>query len=264
MRIGVVGASGRMGRQVIAQVVHSADLTLGAAVTHEASASLGQDVGPLAGLPPVGLTFSADLAALGQVEVVIDFALPAGLPERINVYYQLGCPVVCCVTGLDAQVKEQLRALGQQQPIVYAANTSIGINLLQQLVAQAARSYGLSADIEIQEAHHTRKQDAPSGTALLLGQSAARARGQELAEVQALDRNSRPHEAGSIGFATLRAGDIVGEHTVYLVTDHERLELTHRVSQRATFAAGALRAARWLKGQPPGYYTMNEVLGLDV
>lgn len=163
-----------------------------------------------------------------------------------------------------------LRKTAKHIPIVYAANTSVGINTLLMLVEQASAIMGLNADIEILEAHHTAKKDAPSGTALMLGEAAARGRGQQLTHVAEYARNGfsqhevgKCHEKGSIGFATLRAGDIIGEHTVYLVSGGERLELTHRVSSRATFAEGALHAASWLVKQQPGFYRMTDVLGVD-
>lgn len=269
-KIAVVGASGRMGREVIRSILNAELMELTAAVTHERSASLGLDAGLLAQEGPCNVFLQCDYASLQQAEVVVDFALAEGLEQRLEHYQQAKIAAVICTTGLSEQHMAALRKTAKHIPIVYAANTSVGINTLLMLVEQASAIMGLNADIEILEAHHTAKKDAPSGTALMLGEAAARGRGQQLTDVAEYARNGfsqhevgKCHEKGSIGFATLRAGDIIGEHTVYLVSGGERLELTHRVSSRATFAEGALHAASWLVKKQPGFYRMSDVLGVD-
>jgi len=271
LKIAVAGASGRMGRKVVSLALNAPDLALSGAWVHKGSSSLGQDAGTLsdaAGQQKMSdVVLTADYSeAFTNADVVIDFGLPSGLSDRLDSYLTLGKAAVVCVTGLSDEVVSKMQEVAKEIPLVYAANTSVGITLLRSLVEQASAVLGEDADIEILEAHHTAKRDAPSGTALALGESAARGRQQKLDEIAVLNRNEPGalHEKGSIGFATLRAGDVVGEHTVYLVTGGERLELTHRVSDRKTFASGALRAAQWLQSQPAGYYDMNDVLGLDV
>lgn len=266
INLAVVGASGRMGRQVIAALEHSENFKLVAALGRANSTAEGTDSGILAGSGENGIKVSADFAILENADVVIDFALPETLSERLQAYHNYSIPAVICATGFGEETLKNLHSTARKLPILYAANTSVGINLLAALTESASRVLGDEADIEILEAHHTKKKDAPSGTALLLGDSAARGRGQKLADVAAYDRNGvdQSHKAGSIGFASIRAGDIVGEHTVYLVVAGERIELTHRVANRSTFAEGALRAAAWLAGQKnAGFYAMKDVLGLD-
>jgi len=264
-KIAVVGASGRMGREVLRLILNTENMALVAALTHEHSASLGLDAGLLAQEGPCKVLLQCDYAALQQANVVIDFALAAGIEQRLEHYKQANIAAVICTTGLSEQQIAGLHEAAKHIPILYAANTSVGINTLLMLVEQASAAMGLGADIEILEAHHTAKKDAPSGTALMLGEAAARGRGQHLAEVAEMNRNAPGafHKPGSIGFATLRAGDIVGEHTVYLVSGGERLELTHRVASRSTFAEGAVRGATWLVGKEPGFYRMSDLLGVD-
>ncbi|RUO38860.1 4-hydroxy-tetrahydrodipicolinate reductase [Aliidiomarina shirensis] len=266
INLAVVGASGRMGRQIVAAIEHATDFKLVAALGRANSAAEGVDSGILAGCGENGIKVSADFAVLDNADIVIDFALPETLTERLETYKNYGVAAVICTTGFDDETAANMRAVAAQLPILYAANTSVGINLLAALTENASRVLGSDADIEILEAHHTKKKDAPSGTALLLGESAARGRGKNLDEVAAYDRNGvdQVHKAGSIGFASIRAGDIVGEHTVYLVVAGERIELTHRVANRSTFADGALRAAAWLaKQKNAGFYAMKDMLGLD-
>ncbi|WP_194757305.1 4-hydroxy-tetrahydrodipicolinate reductase [Aliidiomarina indica] len=266
LNIALVGASGRMGKAVVQAVTQTDATRLVAALTHANSRHIGEDSGQLAGSDKNHVTISADYSALAQAQVVIDFGLQEGLDERLQAYVKHNVAAVVCVTGLSENDQQLLRQSAESIPLIHAANTSVGIHLLASLTAQASRVFGTDADIEILEAHHTRKLDAPSGTALVLGEAAAQGRGQNLQDVAEWNRNDPSHryEKGSIGFATIRAGDIVGEHTVYLVVNGERLELTHRVSKRSTFADGALRAAQWLSQQTtPRLYTMKDVLGLD-
>ncbi|RUO34519.1 4-hydroxy-tetrahydrodipicolinate reductase [Aliidiomarina soli] len=255
-----------MGQQLIKAILADAECQLVAAVTHRQSSSLGKDVGSLIGMADVGLTVTHDLtAAATAADVLVDFSLPQALADNLTVARQSGTPIVVCTTGLNEQQNQDLQLAAEQTAVLYAANTSLGVNLLRELVRTASKALGAKADIEILEAHHTAKRDAPSGTALALGVAAAEGRNQVFSDVAEYQRNynDQPHQPGSIGFATLRAGDIVGEHTVFLVLGGERLELTHRVADRKTFAEGALNAAIWLKGQKAGFYSMNHVLGLD-
>lgn len=258
-RIGIIGATGRMGQQLLQLAESCEDTCIGAAVAHTASSSLGKRVAEQ-------VEVSADVEkAAADVDVLIDFSLPVALADNLAAAVRQQTPIVVCTTGLDDAQKQQLATASKSTAVLYAANTSLGVNVLLNLVRLASKALGEHADIEIVEAHHTAKRDAPSGTALALGEAAAAGRGQTLATVAEYQRNhnDQPYQPGSIGFASLRAGDIVGEHTVYLVSGGERLELTHRVADRKTFAEGALNAARWLMLQKSGFYTMNHVLGLD-
>jgi 4-hydroxy-tetrahydrodipicolinate reductase len=266
LRIGIIGATGRMGKQLIQLVAGGKGACVGAAVAHEQSSALGKDAGQVAGVDALGVEITADIKqAAAAVDVLIDFSLPVALVANLAAAAAAETPIVVCTTGLSDSHKKQLEQTSESTAVLYAANTSLGVNVLLNLVRMASKALGSRADIEILEAHHTAKRDAPSGTALALGEAAASGRGQTLASVAEYQRNhsEEPYAAGSIGFASLRAGDIVGEHTVYLVSGGERLELTHRVADRATFAEGALNAGVWLAARPAGFYTMNHVLGLD-
>lgn len=266
LKVAIIGASGRMGAELIDVVTASEEAELVAAITHKSSAALGQDVGTYNHKPVIGLTFSDDLlAAAKMADVLVDFSLPAALADNLAAAVQQQKPIVVCTTGLNDRQNGEIRAAAEKTAVLYAANTSLGVNLLISLVRTASRALGEGCDIEILEAHHTAKRDAPSGTALALGEAAASGRAQKLSDVAEYQRNhnSNPHRAGSIGFATIRGGDIVGEHTVYLVAGAERLELTHRVANRQTFAAGALNAALWVAEKKAGLYQMKHVLGLD-
>lgn len=266
LKIGILGASGRMGKQLIAAIAASKDVQLSAAITHSGSVAIGQDAGEFIQQGKLGVIFTADITkAARESDVLIDFSLPLALSDNLTAASQQRTPIVVCTTGLTEKQQTELEQAAQNTALLYAANTSLGVNVLLNLVRTASRALGDNCDIEILEAHHTAKRDAPSGTALALGEAAAQGRGQNLKQVADYQRNgdNAPYQKGSIGFATLRAGDIVGEHTVYLVSGGERLELTHRVASRRTFADGALNAARWLGGKSAGFYTMNHVLGLD-
>ena len=266
VKVAIIGASGRMGAELIEVVTASEHAQLIAAITHKASPALGQDVGSYNNKPAIGLTFSADITAAAKAaDVLVDFSLPAALADNLAAAIQQQKPIVVCTTGLNDRQTADIQAAAEKTAVLYAANTSLGVNLLIALVRTASRALGTQCDIEILEAHHTAKRDAPSGTALALGEAAAAARGQRLSEVAEYQRNHNPnpHRTGSIGFATIRGGDIVGEHTVYLVAGTERLELTHRVASRQTFAAGALNAALWVVAKKAGFYQMKHVLGLD-
>lgn len=258
-RVAVYGAPGRMGRAVIRRVVDTPGLSLVAAVGRVGSSSVGVDAGVLAGIPALGLSVEpAGPGCLRDAEVVIDFSLPHGLASLID---QLdGRALVSGVTGaVDAA---QLDAAARRSALMFEANFAAGVHVLADVVARAARALP-DYDVEVVEAHHRRKVDAPSGTALLLGRAAARARGQDLASVARHGREGHTGVRGAeIGFHAIRGGDVVGEHTVWVAGEGERLLLGHVSTSRDVFANGAVRAAAWLAGKAPGRYRLADALGL--
>jgi 4-hydroxy-tetrahydrodipicolinate reductase len=264
-RIAVVGAAGRMGRTLV-QAVHEApgvDLTV--AVERIGSSLVGADVGELAGVGRLNVPIEDDLAAaVGRFDTLIDFTTPAATLAHLGLCRAHGKRAVIGTTGLDVAGREQIAAAGRDIGVVFAPNMSVGVNLCLRLLAVAARVMGEDADIEIVEAHHRHKVDAPSGTALRMGEVIAETLGRNLAEVAVYGREGRTGERDrqTIGFETIRAGDVVGEHTVWFATEGERVEITHRASSRMTFAKGAVRAAQWLRDRPAGLYDMQDVLGL--
>ena len=266
VRITLFGASGRMGHTLIRAIHDSTDYELAGATASAGSAALGQDAGTLAGLPAgLGVEVIADpRRALDGADVALDFSAAAAVGGHLDACLAAGVGFVVGTTGFDADTDRRLAAAAAEIPVLIAPNTSLGLNLLAQLVEKAAASLPPEYDIEILEAHHRYKVDAPSGTALKLGRAAAAGRRIDLGDAPAAGRvgDAGPRQAGSIGFAVIRGGDIVGEHTVLYAGPGERLELTHRAHDRMTFAYGALRAAGWLRGRAAGLYTMGDVLGL--
>ncbi|WP_414040034.1 4-hydroxy-tetrahydrodipicolinate reductase [Acidithiobacillus sp. M4-SHS-6] len=264
-RLAITAVSGRMGRALIQALVARSDLQLTAAIGRSGAEYLGQDAGQLAGVQTLGVPVTAELAAvLDQVDVVIEFGPVEAALAHVAACLQHKTPMVIGTTGFAPEQQETLRAAGQQIPLLLAPNMSVGINVLLAFLPAITQALGEGYDAEIVEAHHRHKVDAPSGTALALGRAVAQGRGVALEEVACMNRNAigGPRQDGSIGFATLRAADVVGEHTVWLAGAGERLELTHRAASRLNFAEGALRAARWLSQQLPGFYDMQDVLGL--
>lgn len=262
-RVAIAGAAGRMGRALVQAVAADADLALGAALERPAMPLTGQDAGELAGVGGLNVPLGDSLAkALPQFDVLIDFTVPAATLEAVSVCRGAGKSLVIGTTGFDAEGLQRIRAAARDIPILMAPNMSLGVNLLFQLIEQAARALGDEFDVEIIEAHHRHKIDAPSGTALRMGQILAEALGRDLAKtaVYARQGETGARRRDAIGFATLRAGDIVGEHTALFAGIGERLEITHRASSRANFAQGALRAAKFLQGRPPGLHDMQDVL----
>ena len=262
--IAVAGASGRMGRMLIEAVLVSADCRLAGALDVPGNPMLGQDASAFLGRP-CGVAITDDLrGGLSGAQVLIDFTRPEGTMAHLAVCRELGVAAVIGTTGFsDAQkaaIAEQARAL----PIVMAPNMSVGVNVMLRLLDMAARSLAQGYDIEIIEAHHRHKVDAPSGTALAMGETVARALGRDLkaCAVHGREGVTGERDPSTIGFATVRGGDIVGDHTVLFAGSGERLEITHRSSSRANYAAGSLRAARFLAGRQPGLYGMDDVLGL--
>lgn len=265
VRIGLLGAGGRMGRMLIAALAADPGLQLCAAVDAPGTPDVGRDVGELAGLGKNGVALSAVAAeAFAACDVLIDFTRPSATLSHARLAAQAGKALVIGTTGLSESDKAEIAAASKSAPILLAANMSLGVTLLSALVEAAAQRLGDDFDIEVLEMHHRAKVDAPSGTALALGEAAARGRAVALTEkaTRVRDGITGPRVPGTIGFATLRGGDVVGDHTVIFAGPGERLELTHKASSRQLFAQGALRAARWLAGQPVGLYSMRDVLGI--
>ncbi len=260
-RVAVAGASGRMGRMLVEAVAASADLVLSGAFDVPGSACIGQDATAFLGRPG-GVAVVADpRQALVGADVLIDFTRPEGTVRHLALCRELGVAVVIGTTGFDAAQKAQIADAAEHIAIVMAPNMSVGVNVVLKLLDVAARALADGYDIEIAETHHRHKVDAPSGTALKMGEVIAAAQGRTLESAAVHDRNGlrRP---GSIGFASLRGGDVVGDHTVLFAGSGERIEITHRSSSRATYADGSLRAARFLAGRGPGLFGMDQVLGL--
>ena len=264
MKIGIVGCAGRMGRMVVGEVLATPGCELAGGVEQPGSAAIGGDVTALAGAAPAGLTIGDDAAALFRIsDTVIDFTAPAATAAHATLAGGHGTALVTGTTGLAADHQQAIEQAAAKCVVIQAANMSVGINLLLGLTRQVAGILGRDYDIEIVEMHHRHKVDAPSGTALALGAEAAAGRGADLDKVsqRVRDGHTGARKAGDIGFATLRGGDVVGEHSVIFAADGERMELTHKASSRAIFARGAVRAALWSQGKPPGYYTLGDVLG---
>jgi 4-hydroxy-tetrahydrodipicolinate reductase len=265
VRIAVTGAAGRMGKTLIEAVAQAEGCELTAALERPESSLLGADAGELAGLGRNGVTVSADLAAvLDRFDVLIDFSVPAATLQNAQLCGANGKRIVIGTTGFNPEQKTALLASLQGVASCMASNYSTGVNLCFKLLDVAARVLNEDYDVEIVEAHHRHKIDAPSGTALSMGEVVATALGRNLREVAVYGREGQTgaRKAETIGFATVRAGDIVGDHTVMFAADGERVEITHKASSRMSFARGAVRAARWLNDQPGGLYDMQDVLGL--
>lgn len=263
--IAVLGISGRVGRCLVRAIREAPDLTLTGALASPASAALGRDAGEVAQTGPVAVAVTADRgAALEKAEVAIDFTLPEALTDNLAAVARAGIPLIVGITGLDAARQAELRRFSERRAILVAPNMSLGVNLLFGLAARAAAALPADYDVEILEAHHRGKADAPSGTALRLGEIVAGARGGSLADHAVFGRAGKTggRAPGAIGFSSLRAGDIVGHHEVLFAGTGEALELVHRTTDRMTFAYGALAAARWILARPPGLYGMSDVLGL--
>ncbi len=265
MGLVVVGAAGRMGRTLIRIIAETPGVRLAGAIERTGAADLGSDAGVLAGLPEMGVTLTDDpLPVFAAADGVLDFTAPAASIAFAEIAAQARIVHVIGTTGWEAPDEERIRAAARHATIVKSGNMSLGVNLLAGLVRQAARALDGDFDIEIAELHHRHKVDAPSGTALLLGEAAAEGRGIDLAAhaVRGRDGQTGPRRPDDIGFAALRGGSVVGDHTVMFLGEGEMIELTHRAFDRAIFARGALKAALWARGRKPGLYTMADVLGL--
>lgn len=263
-RIAIAGASGRMGRTLIEAVLAAPDCSLSAALEMPGSPALGQDAGAFAGVH-TGVTIRSDLhAALQHARYFIDFTRPEGTMAHLAACEAAGVAMVIGTTGFDDAQLERIRAASQRIGIVMAPNMSIGVNVVFKLLDQAARALAQGYDIEIIEAHHRHKVDAPSGTALKMGEIVASVLGRDLKRCAVYGREgvTGERDPATIGFATVRGGDIVGDHTVLFAGSGERIEITHRSSSRATYAQGSLRAVRFLASHPRGLFDMQDVLGL--
>lgn len=264
-RIAIVGAAGRMGRNLIAICSQYESLEVTVATEHAHHPLLGVDAGELAGVGKKGVTLVASLDQAEQdFDVLIDFTRPEPTLEHLQWCVEHNKKIVIGTTGFDATGKAKIAEAAQQVAIMFAPNMSVGVNLTFKLLEMAAKVLGDEVDIEIVEAHHRHKVDAPSGTALRMGEVVANSLGRDLEECAVYGREGITGERDrkTIGFATVRGGDIVGEHTVMFIDEGERVEITHKASSRSNFAKGAARAAAWLSTQPSGLYDMQDVLGL--
>lgn len=266
MKLIVVGAAGRMGRTLVRIVSETTGVTLAGAIERAEAAEIGADSGVLAGLPANGIALTSDpLPLFAAADGVLDFTVPAATLAFAELSAQARIVHVIGTTGLSTDDEAKIRAAARHAVVVKSGNMSLGVNLLASLVRQAAKALGDEFDVEVLEMHHRGKIDAPSGTALLLGAAAAEGRGVDLAEhsVRVRDGHTGARRRGDIGFAALRGGSVVGEHTVILAGEGEVIELTHKAADRALFARGAVKAALWGRDRKPGLYSMADVLGLS-
>jgi len=264
-KIGVVGCAGRMGRMLLKVIADQPGCTLAGGTEASGGAAVGRDVGELAGLGTVGIAVVDDpLELFAKCDAVIDFTIPAASVVHAELAAQGQVAYVLGTTGLDADDQEAIARAALHTPVVQAPNMSLGVNVLLALVERTAAILDADYDIEIVEMHHRHKVDAPSGTALALGRAAAAGRGVDLDAVaqKVRDGVTGARRRGDIGFAALRGGDVAGDHTVVFAGEGERVELTHKASNREVFARGALKAALWARGKPAGLYSMKDVLGL--
>jgi 4-hydroxy-tetrahydrodipicolinate reductase len=257
----VFGITGRMGQSLIRAIREGSEFRLRGAIAAAGSARLGLDAA-LDGQPTGVLITSDPAAALKQASVALDFSVGSAVALHAQACADASVPLLVGATGFDASAKADLTRAAKSIAVLIAPNTSVGVAVLNELAAAASQALGGTYEVDISEVHHRHKRDAPSGTALNLGETIAKSRDVTLDEVAVFERHSNPRRPGSIGFSVLREGDIVGEHTVTFTGAGERLEITHRATERITFARGALRAAAWLIGRPSGLYDMKDVLGL--
>jgi 4-hydroxy-tetrahydrodipicolinate reductase len=266
MRLIVAGAGGRMGRTLVKAIADTDGVTLAGAVDAPGSAVIGRDAGELAGLGANGIKVVADPAPLlGHADGVIDFTIPAATIVLAEIVARRGLVHVIGTTGLSPENEKLIAVAAERSAIVKSGNMSLGVNLVEALVRRVAKVLDDEFDIEIVEMHHNKKIDAPSGTALMFGRAAAQGRGITLEQhsERGRDGHTGARERGAIGFASLRGGTVVGDHTVTFAGPAERIELTHRAEDRMIFARGAVKAALWARGRKPGLYAMADVLGLS-
>lgn len=261
LKIGIMGASGRMGRMLIEAVMNEPKAALGGAFVRSISSLIGADAGEFIGSKKIGVPLST--LAVQDLGALIDFSLPEAFDAVVDDCVANGVPLVMGTTGLNDAQLDKLKQASEKIAIVYAGNYSTGVNLSLNLLATTARVLGLDADVEVIEHHHKHKIDAPSGTALMMANAVASARKQSLKDALVYGREgSSKRQSGEIGMHAIRGGEIVGEHTVEFIMDGEIIEITHKAQSRATFATGAVRAALWVAAQPAGLYDMQDVLGL--
>ena len=266
INVGVIGAGGRMGRMLIEAVQNNPQTTLKAAIERQGSSLVGADAGEVAAIGHLNVQIVDDLAAvIDDIDVLIDFSLPDATEKNMQVCAEHNVAMVIGTTGFNEQQEQVLAKASEKITIVYAGNYSTGVNLSLKLLGMAAKAFGNDADVEIIEAHHKHKIDAPSGTAYMMAEAVAEARGQNLKDVAIYGREGQTgeRESGTIGIHAIRGGEIVGDHTVMFIADGEVVEITHRARARMTFAAGAVRAATWVVEQEVGQYNMQDVLGLS-
>jgi len=267
LKIGVVGAGGRMGGAVVRQVTETDGCHVVAACDTTGNPAIGIDAGQVAGCGDLGVKVIENAAKVfDYADVVIEFSLPTATAEHADYAGKVGCAHIVGTTGLTTQDEIILKSAAERTTIVYAPNMSLAVNILFALTRQVASMLNEEFDIEILEMHHRHKVDAPSGTALGLGEAAAAGRGTTLKETGVLSRERimDPRKSGAIGFATLRGGDVSGDHSVIFAAEGERLELHHKASSRQIFARGAVRGAFWAQDKPAGLYSMFDVLGLQI
>lgn len=267
IKVGVAGCAGRMGQMLLKLLIIAPGVLVVGGTERKGSHVLGQDLGAIAGTEPLGITVTDNAEPLfEQADVVVDFTNPAATVTHAHLAAKSGCAHVIGTTGLDGDQMLSIGRAAQRTSIVLAANMSLGVNLLEQVVEEVARILDTEWDIEVVEMHHRNKVDAPSGTALALGEAAARGRGVQLRRVARRSRDGHvgPRVRGEIGFAALRGGDVVGDHTVIFAADGERVEIVHKASSREIFARGAMKAVLWCSGRKPGLYSMKDVLGFSV
>lgn len=265
LKIAVMGAAGRMGRELVRAVCATQGCIVLGGTERSGSPDLGQDLGTLAGLAPLGVTVTADaLELIAKADAILDFTRPEATVEHAAMAANARCVHVIGTTGLEDRHEQAIRAAARHAAIVKSGNMSLGVNLLVALAEKVAKALDADYDIEVLEMHHKHKVDAPSGTALMLGNAAAAGRGVALrdASVRVRDGITGERKRGTIGFATLRGGSVVGDHTVIFAGEGERVELTHKAGDRSIFARGAVKAAQWAHGKPPGLYAMKDVLGI--
>lgn len=264
MKIAIAGASGRMGRMLIEAVLNDADATLAGALDRQGASTIGEDAGAFLG-KKTGVVLTDDIeSVLAAADCLIDFTRPEGTMAHLEAALRHDVNLVIGTTGFEATQKQALVRAGEKIGIVFAANMSIGVNVTLKLLEFAAPYFSQGYDIEIIEAHHRHKVDAPSGTALMMGEAVAGALGRKLDDCAVYGRHgiTGERDPSTIGFSAIRGGDIVGDHTVLFAGAGERIEITHKSSSRVSYAQGALRAARFLAGRDPGFYDMQDVLGL--
>jgi|TARA_Y100001956_G_scaffold44151_1_gene43023 4-hydroxy-tetrahydrodipicolinate reductase len=266
VRIAIAGAAGRMGRNLVKATHQNKDATVGAGSERPESSLVGVDIGELCGEGRFEVALVDDLAkVVEEFDVIVDFTAPVSTLANIELCKKHGKKLVIGTTGFSEEEKQVIAAASKEMPIVMAPNYSVGVNLVFKLLEKAAKVMGDYCDVEIVEAHHRHKVDAPSGTAIGMGEAIAGAMGNDLNDVAVWAREGITGERtkDEIGFATIRAGDIIGEHTAMFADIGERVEITHKATDRMTFANGAIKAAVWLDSKPAGFYTMTDVLGLN-
>ena len=265
VRVGVCGAAGRMGRVILKVCKETDGVEIGAAIEHIESPHIGIDAGELAGIGKLGIEITDDiLSIVNKVDVMIDFTLATSVIQNIDKCISSNCKMVIGTTGLNDKDQAKLKSAANEIAIVFAPNMSIGVNLCFKLLETASNVIGEDADVEIIEAHHRDKKDAPSGTAIRMGEIVAEMTDRNLKDCAVYGREgiTDSRDKNSIGFETIRAGDIVGDHTVIFATAGERVEITHKATSRKTFASGAVRAAKWLADKEKGLFDMQDVLNL--